>query len=75
MKLFKFLLTGGFVTPFAGVWIEIVSRNRIPDGRKVTPFAGVWIEISSARTFYARCPVTPFAGVWIEIVVPGGTFG
>ena len=34
-----------FVTPFAGVWIEIsICNGSLPVGL-VTPFAGVWIEI------------------------------
>ena len=33
------------VTPFTGVWIEIIDdRNYEFDG-EVTPFTGVWIEI------------------------------
>ena len=39
-------MPGKIVTPFAGVWIEIVPGAR-DELRKeaVTPFAGVWIEI------------------------------
>ena len=33
------------VTPFAGVWIEIVKAIFIRMIMGVTPFAGVWIEI------------------------------
>ena len=33
------------VTPFAGVWIEILSQSPHPLRENVTPFAGVWIEI------------------------------
>ena len=39
------------VTPFAGVWIEIVRSLRNPSPSKVTPFAGVWIEICLDRFF------------------------
>ena len=55
------------VTPFAGVWIEIVDVNRKALRISVTPFAGVWIEIfiDIPLTFYYN--VTPFAGVWIEM--------
>ena len=35
------------VTPFAGVWIEIVKAILSAQDRGVTPFAGVWIEIPS----------------------------
>ena len=34
-----------FVTPLAGVWIEIMSDHRPLTRRIVTPLAGVWIEI------------------------------
>ena len=34
-----------FVTPFAGVWIEISALPSPQRGEDVTPFAGVWIEI------------------------------
>ena len=33
------------VTPFAGVWIEIVYNGDMIVGIPVTPFAGVWIEM------------------------------
>ena len=35
-----------FVTPCAGVWIEIFSSAVTLVSRLVTPCAGVWIEIS-----------------------------
>ena len=34
------------VTPFVGVWIEIVFNIRYGSVVFVTPFVGVWIEIS-----------------------------
>ena len=55
------------VTPFAGVWIEIMpvpSPDAIP---VVTPFAGVWIEMIMITGLFDLLIVTPFAGVWIEI--------
>ena len=56
------------VTPFAGVWIEIVdAKVEKATEPLVTPFAGVWIEIVHGIYYILRCPVTPFAGVWIEI--------
>ena len=33
------------VTPFAGVWIEIIASRTLRSVSSVTPFAGVWIEI------------------------------
>ena len=56
-----------FVTPFAGVWIEIVLRASGTAHIVVTPFAGVWIEISQYTKADITFSVTPFAGVWIEI--------
>ncbi len=32
------------VTPFVGVWIEIIKRAAIATKLAVTPFEGVWIE-------------------------------
>ena len=34
------------VTPFTGVWIEIVAGALVGAIRQVTPFTGVWIEIN-----------------------------
>ena len=34
-----------YVTPFAGVWIEIALYSPASSLINVTPFAGVWIEI------------------------------
>ena len=39
------LIPSGSVTPFAGVWIEIVFAKLAGRDQEVTPFAGVWIEI------------------------------
>ena len=33
------------VTPYAGVWIEILQHICLFQQRIVTPYAGVWIEI------------------------------
>ena len=33
------------VTPYAGVWIEILSKRSVILTSNVTPYAGVWIEI------------------------------
>ena len=58
-----------FVTPYAGVWIEITCSG-IPNlVVVVTPYAGVWIEISLYALQYIPVQVTPYAGVWIEISV------
>ena len=39
------LLVNIAVTPFVGVWIEIVSERFLSLFPPVTPFVGVWIEI------------------------------
>ena len=56
------------VTPYAGVWIEIVILCLPQAGFKVTPYAGVWIEISVIMPLFNSAIVTPYAGVWIEIL-------
>ena len=38
-------MMNSFVTPFVGVWIEIVSFIINAFSEIVTPFVGVWIEI------------------------------
>ena len=57
-----------FVTPFAGVWIEIFTEMFTHPQYGVTPFAGVWIEIQLTCHNTGNDNVTPFAGVWIEIM-------
>ena len=37
------------VTPYAGVWIEILTTSHIIVDLIVTPYAGVWIEIMRVR--------------------------
>ena len=39
------LLVNIAVTPFVGVWIEMVFRRSVEIVHIVTPFVGVWIEI------------------------------
>ena len=47
LKFICFLhrLSDHVVTPYAGVWIEIVKKGWDKSGHIVTPYAGVWIEI------------------------------
>ena len=47
------------VTPFAGVWIEIVDLLLQHLNERVTPFAGVWIEITLIATSVMRLPSLP----------------
>ena len=56
-----------YVTPYAGVWIEISIKMSADPTNKVTPYAGVWIEIFSGSFDKCAYTVTPYAGVWIEI--------
>ena len=56
------------VTPYAGVWIEMMIAELKRDTIMVTPYAGVWIEIQKKpMLMVTRTKVTPYAGVWIEI--------
>ena len=55
------------VTPYAGVWIEILKVFARTLNFDVTPYAGVWIEIFFERLIGDFVQVTPYAGVWIEI--------
>ena len=56
------------VTPFTGVWIEIIMLGVGSNPVEVTPFTGVWIEIPGCSRTPAARFVTPFTGVWIEII-------
>ena len=47
------------VTPFAGVWIEIVIFPVSCDTPVVTPFAGVWIEMYLLPIFLSSLPSLP----------------
>ena len=56
------------VTPYTGVWIEILnSALNAGNLSGVTSYTGVWIEIRFAPTPEEREVVTPYTGVWIEI--------
>ena len=65
--LSRFIFGRAVVTPFAGVWIEILAQQDMIALRAVTPFAGVWIEMIWPSSSLAAVIVTPFAGVWIEM--------
>ena len=45
----------GYVTPYAGVWIEIIIIFSVSGRPPVTPYAGVWIEIEVVA--YKKAPV------------------
>jgi len=58
-----------YVTPHAGVWIEIQYAASVASSLKVTPHAGVWIEMLVIDIpEEQQIEVTPHAGVWIEII-------
>ena len=40
------------VTPFVGVWIEILTNVGTFSTAPVTPFVGVWIEIAELLVLY-----------------------
>ena len=62
-------INSNFVTPLAGVWIEILTVGKYPTDLTVTPLAGEWIEMFELRFASGELLVTPLAGVWIEIWV------
>ena len=64
-----------FVTPFTGVWIEILYWEDVIKTLGVTPFTGVWIEIVTVGYGSGLNVVTPFTGVWIEILWVWGRNG
>ena len=70
MKYCKLLLLRGSyrVTPYVGVWIEILTRSVETALYLVTPYVGVWIEIPAVRSACKFLEVTPYVGVWIEII-------
>ena len=43
------LLVNIAVTPFVGVWIEILTERTKDQTHTVTPFVGVWIEMKNRR--------------------------
>ena len=57
----------GFVTPLAGVWVEIEQLMTSANFAHVTPLAGVWVEIYQQYDSSGEPSVTPLAGVWVEI--------
>ena len=67
MSTLKRMTPSSSVTPYVGVWIEIILPQAPFDIALVTPYVGVWIEIFVARFFTSIQKVTPYVGVWIEI--------
>ena len=55
------------VTPYAGVWIEIVKQETKDTIEKRHSLRGSVDWNLYAQWLYKPSPVTPYAGVWIEI--------
>ena len=56
------------VAPFAGAWIEMLSKTYDKAADSVAPFAGAWIEMQTIASLAKQMiNVAPFAGAWIEI--------
>ena len=55
------------VTPYVGVWIEMLLRFWFLVRFSVTPYVGVWIEMVLINSSCPESLVTPYVGVWIEI--------
>ena len=55
------------VTPYAGVWIEIILDKSVPDPKKSLPTRECGLKYYYHVHNYYRHDVTPYAGVWIEI--------
>ena len=61
MSCVPYMMHKSFVTPGAGVWIEIRLRTLYFPFQLVTPGAGVWIEIvvnvqrKRGKTGHSRC--------------------
>ena len=56
------------VTPFVGVWIEIMYDTLLPYGKPSLPSWECGLKCSMAGTLPFYASVTPFVGVWIEIL-------
>ena len=56
-----------FVTPFAGVWIEIFVASSATPSKLSLPSRECGLKYQTLRLLSQLHLVTPFAGVWIEI--------
>ena len=63
-----------YVTPCAGVWIEIVIATLIVCVPLSLPVRECGLKFKTVSADIKSKPVTPCAGVWIEINVFGGAF-
>ena len=56
------------VTPFTGVWIEILSPAFTPQLVQVSlPSRECGLKLAYMAAHHGAAHVTPFTGVWIEI--------
>ena len=62
------------VTPYAGVWIEIVIPTFHCQSVSSLPTRECGLKYSGAHRPLTRSKVTPYAGVWIEIVLINGEY-
>ena len=57
------------VTPYAGVWIEMVITTAKVNILSSLPTRECGLKLRTGSQTHIPYPVTPYAGVWIEIVV------
>ena len=55
-----------YVTPYVGVWIEILSRTKKLTIYDVTPYVGVWIEIREIAKQESRDKSPPMWGCGLK---------
>ena len=67
-KRYKAQFGRDYVTPFAGVWIEIYSCFRFWYVASSLPSRECGLKFAFATATAISPVVTPFAGVWIEII-------
>ena len=66
-SLYILVLVFVFVTPFAGVWIEIQQKKRVLEHCGSLPSRECGLKWYLTAIYHWCYLVTPFAGVWIEI--------
>ena len=59
-------ISGLFVAPSAGAWIETPTLPIWSQRSSVAPSAGAWIETNGVSVGVATPVVAPSAGAWIE---------
>ena len=64
------LLVNIAVTPFVGVWIEILRMQAKEEKKASLPSWECGLKFQGLRCLCSPDSVTPFVGVWIEIGQP-----